>query len=291
MCTRGAGDQHGGALQARRRVLAGVGDLARQGQAGGAAPRSPCAIAPASCCGAASPTPMAWRASAGAAGVPLQAAATATSSARAAATISPSPCPTGRRDRNLALQPADRAARFEDSRIAATVFDRTLLRAGETVHMKHFLRRHTQQGGRLRAWCGRPGTRTRRAPGQGLHHPPGQRREDRIGAGAGMRQRQCRANGRFRGRQAGRVRGDDRRPGVAGRFRVEQFRVPTMKAVLQGPKAPAGAPQQLSRSMRRSAICPAARRGQAPVKLRTWCRTPACSFGDYEGLHLQAGAT
>jgi hypothetical protein len=39
-------------------------------------------------------------------------------------------------------RPAARA----DNRIAATVFDRTLLRAGETVHMKHFLRRHTEQG-------------------------------------------------------------------------------------------------------------------------------------------------
>ncbi|HEX7985020.1 MAG TPA: MG2 domain-containing protein, partial [Duganella sp.] len=33
-----------------------------------------------------------------------------------------------------------------DNVIAATVFDRTLLRAGETVHMKHFLRRHVEAG-------------------------------------------------------------------------------------------------------------------------------------------------
>jgi hypothetical protein len=33
-----------------------------------------------------------------------------------------------------------------DNVIASTVFDRTLLRAGETVHMKHFLRRHVEQG-------------------------------------------------------------------------------------------------------------------------------------------------
>lgn len=34
----------------------------------------------------------------------------------------------------------------EDTRIVATVFDRTLLRAGETVHMKHFLRRRVAHG-------------------------------------------------------------------------------------------------------------------------------------------------
>ena len=34
----------------------------------------------------------------------------------------------------------------DDSRIVSTVFDRTLLRAGETVHMKHFLRRRTTRG-------------------------------------------------------------------------------------------------------------------------------------------------
>jgi len=30
--------------------------------------------------------------------------------------------------------------------IARTVLDRSLLRAGETVHMKHILRRHTRDG-------------------------------------------------------------------------------------------------------------------------------------------------
>jgi len=33
--------------------------------------------------------------------------------------------------------------------VAATVFDRTLLRAGETVHMKHMIREHTGQGFRF----------------------------------------------------------------------------------------------------------------------------------------------
>ena len=37
-------------------------------------------------------------------------------------------------------------AYFPDPNIAHSVFDRTLLRAGEEVHMKHFLRRHTTDG-------------------------------------------------------------------------------------------------------------------------------------------------
>jgi hypothetical protein len=54
-------------------------------------------------------------------------------------------CPTGR----TGIEPWRfnlNTESLDDSRIAATVFDRTLLRAGETVHMKHFLRRHTLAG-------------------------------------------------------------------------------------------------------------------------------------------------
>ena len=35
---------------------------------------------------------------------------------------------------------------YSDPALAHTVFDRTLLRAGETVHMKHIMRRHTMGG-------------------------------------------------------------------------------------------------------------------------------------------------
>jgi alpha-2-macroglobulin len=35
---------------------------------------------------------------------------------------------------------------YSDPAIARTIFDRTLLRAGETVHMKHIMRRHTMSG-------------------------------------------------------------------------------------------------------------------------------------------------
>ena len=41
-------------------------------------------------------------------------------------------------------------ARFKEQTIAHTVFDRTLVRAGETVQMKHFMRNHTMQGFDLR---------------------------------------------------------------------------------------------------------------------------------------------
>ena len=38
------------------------------------------------------------------------------------------------------------SADYEGPFIVSTVFDRTLLRAGETVHMKHLYRQHTRAG-------------------------------------------------------------------------------------------------------------------------------------------------
>ena len=40
-------------------------------------------------------------------------------------------------------------ASYQGPYIATTVFDRTLVRAGETVHMKHFYRQHTRAGFRF----------------------------------------------------------------------------------------------------------------------------------------------
>ncbi|WGG52000.1 alpha-2-macroglobulin family protein [Rugamonas sp. DEMB1] len=165
-----------------------------------------------------------------------------------------------------------------DNTIAATVFDRTLLRAGETVHMKHFLRRHVAAGLAL-AGAGK-------APDKMfiLHEGSEQRYELplswRHGAADNSWPIPAEAKqGWYSVLLDGRM---------AGRFRVEQFRVPTMKALLQGPKTPAVLAAKLDLDVQLSYLSGGAAAG-APVKLRTVIEPHAASFPDYDGFSFGAG--
>ncbi|MBW8898859.1 MAG: alpha-2-macroglobulin, partial [Massilia sp.] len=190
-------------------------------------------------------------------------------------------------------------SRDEDSRTVATVFDRTLLRAGETVHMKHFLRRRTQQGfafvragepapAQVRDWRARElGTDKAALPERGflVHQGSGEKVEFPLRWGP---------NGSAQGEWA---IPREAKLGLyevliggqsAGEFRVEQFRVPTMKAQLAGPKQPAVAPQAVTLDAQVSYLSggPA---GLAPVKLRSVVQDTAVQFADYDDYALGAG--
>ena len=190
-------------------------------------------------------------------------------------------------------------SRDEDSRTVATVFDRTLLRAGETVHMKHFLRRRTQQGfafvragepapTEVRDWRARElGTDKSALPERGflVHQGSGEKVEFPL---------RWDANGSAQGEWA---IPREAKLGLyevliggqsAGEFRVEQFRVPTMKAQLAGPKQPAVAPQAVTLDAQVSYLSggPA---GMAPVKLRSVVQDTAVQFADYDDFALGAG--
>ena len=190
-------------------------------------------------------------------------------------------------------------SRDEDSRIAATVFDRTLLRAGETVHMKHFLRRRTQQGfafvrakdavpTTVRDWRAQElGTDKTAMPARGflIHQGSGEKVEFPL---------RWSANGSAEGEWAipkdAKLGAYDVLIGgqVAGDFRVEQFRVPTMKAQLAGPKQPAVAPQAVALDAQVSYLSggPA---GLAPAKLRSVVQDTGVQFDAYDDFTLGAG--
>nr|WP_315260665.1 MG2 domain-containing protein [uncultured Duganella sp.] len=165
-----------------------------------------------------------------------------------------------------------------DNIIATTVFDRTLLRAGETVHMKHFLRRHVEQG------------IVRAAREQGdkltiLHEGSEQKYELPV---------KWHANGSAESTWT--IPADAKQGWyalmlsgrAAGRFRVEQFRVPTMKAVLQGPKAPAVQTSSLDLDVQLSYLSGGAA-GDAPVQLRTVVQDKRVSFEDYADFSFSTG--
>jgi uncharacterized protein YfaS (alpha-2-macroglobulin family) len=187
-----------------------------------------------------------------------------------------------------------------DNVIAATVFDRTLLRAGETVHMKHFLRRHVEQGIALvsdadaprkdtRNWRARKLTEEERKAQPGkiiiMHEGSEQQYEVPIGWSANGSADNVWAipadakQGWYQVLLGGRE---------SGRFRVEQFRVPTMKAILQGPKTPAIQATSVDVDVQLSYLSGGGA-GDAPVQLRTVVQDKAVSFEDYAGFTFSTG--
>jgi alpha-2-macroglobulin len=190
-------------------------------------------------------------------------------------------------------------SRFEDSRIAATVFDRTLLRAGETVHMKHFLRRHTGAGFALVKAGDKPpvsnqdwraqelGVDKTARPVRGfiVHQGSGEKTAFALDWDAGGA-----AQGEWKIPQDARLGVYEVLVGgqVSGSFRVEQFRVPTMKAVLKAPDRAQVAASAVTFDAQVSYLSggPAA---QAPVKLRSVVQDTGVQFPGYEEFSLGLG--
>jgi len=129
---------------------------------------------------------------------------------------------------------------------AHTVFDRTLLRAGETVSMKHFVRRETVQGLAMPAGDERP-TRARI-----VHEGSGEEFVREI-TWRGQRSATSSWNippaaklGLYRVLLDNPALPEEKRRVLdSGDFRVEEFRVPLLDAKLAPPKGPAVAPQEL----------------------------------------------
>jgi uncharacterized protein YfaS (alpha-2-macroglobulin family) len=164
---------------------------------------------------------------------------------------------------------------YEGHTRAHTVFDRTLLRAGETVGMKHFLRARTMDGFAL------PGPTARPARAVIEHQGSGQRFEvpvkwDAAGTAEGSWAIPKDAKlGTYR------VLLDARPyPLDSGAFRVEEFRVPTMKAVIQPPREPLVNPKQAHVDVMLSYLSGGGA-GNAAVKLRTQVQPRGLSFPDY----------
>jgi uncharacterized protein YfaS (alpha-2-macroglobulin family) len=188
-------------------------------------------------------------------------------------------------------------SRDEDSRLIATVFDRTLLRAGETLHMKHFLRRRTQDGFAFvkasdpaprqdRDWrTGETGGRAVPDKAFLIHQGSGEKTELALKWDAGGS-----AHGEWTIPRDAKLGVYEVLAGgqVAGQFRVEQFRVPTMKAILAGPKAAQVAPRTLTLDAQVSYLNggPA---GLAPVTLRSMVEDAGVSFPGYEEFTLGGG--
>jgi len=185
-----------------------------------------------------------------------------------------------------------------DPVVAHTILDRSLLRAGETVHMKHLFRQHATSG----LSVPRPGV----LPGAVVirHSGSDQKYElplvwDRKGSAETQWMIPKEANlGNYTvtllkkksgGKKNRKNEESDYPEGwESGSFRVEEFRVPLMKAVLLPPKAPLVRAAEAEIDLQVSYLSGGGAK-DAPVKLRSQTMPKFVHFPDYEDFVFANG--
>ena len=188
--------------------------------------------------------------------------------------------------------------------IGHTIFDRTLLRAGETVSMKHIIRKHTLSG--FAPAPKLPNTVMIRHQGSDQRYefplkwdangiaetvwkiPPdaklGHYEVVLLEKGPGKETKRTAIGGYEEGDE------EYFRPEgwPSGSFRVEEFRVPLMKGIIQPPKEPAVNAREINLDLFVSYLSGGGA-GDLPVKLRTLTQPHYAYFEDFEGYTFANG--
>ncbi len=158
-----------------------------------------------------------------------------------------------------------------------TVLDRPLFRAGETVSMKHFLRRRQLDG--IGLPDGAAGTRTVVIQHQGSDQS--YRFEIAFRAdGTAEQQWPIPADARLGDYEIS-IKRDERRYLVSGQFKVQQYRLPVMRATVQGPPHPIAQPKQVTLDLH-VAYLSGGGAGGLPVRLRTTVESAPLQVAGYE---------
>ncbi|MGQ0621859.1 MAG: alpha-2-macroglobulin family protein [Panacagrimonas sp.] len=187
---------------------------------------------------------------------------------------------------NQGIGPSDfqfSSGTWEAPQIAHTVLDRALFRAGETVSMKHFWRQHTATG--LAVPAARPDKLVIEHSGSGqIVELPVAFDAQGIAESTWTLPKEARL-----GDYALRLTdGKDIQAG-SGQFRVEQYRIPLMRAVVQAPEQPAVAATELPLDLFVGYYSGGGASG-LPVKLRTQVQPRAVSFPQYERFQFGGAA-
>ncbi len=166
-----------------------------------------------------------------------------------------------------------------DSYMARTVFDRSLLRAGETLSMKHFFRQRGSEGLRTPVPTRSPTRAVMTHSGSGQQFPFAVRFDAGGVAESSWAVPKDARLGDYRlSLQHG--TGEKQASYEAGSIRVEQFRVPTMKAVVQPPAKPLVNPKKVTLDLFVGFLSGGGA-ARAPVRLRTQVEPRWVSFRDY----------
>jgi uncharacterized protein YfaS (alpha-2-macroglobulin family) len=184
-----------------------------------------------------------------------------------------------------------RSGAWDGPYIAATVFDRTLLRAGETVNMKHYYRKHGSRGFGFVPVDNLPKTAVIQHQGSEEKYEIPLKWDGRNSAESTWKIPEGAKKGNYAVRMTDTL---DLQPGArgttrsAGSFRVEEFRVPLMKATIAGPNVPQVRAAAVDLDLQLRYLSGGAAAG-APVKVRGVMRPKSISFPDYEGFSFANG--
>lgn len=197
-------------------------------------------------------------------------------------------------------------AEYSGPIIAHTVFDRSLVRAGETVHMKHIIRKHTMSGFSLLTDSELPKTISiqHRGSDQRYEFPlkwdkkgiaetewriP---KEVKLGHYSVLLLRKASVKPQSRTAVGGYSEGDEEYFQAdgwnSGHFRVEEFRVPLMKAIILPPKEPLINAKEAELDLL-LAYLSGGGAGSAGVKLRSQIQPKHVHFEDYDGFSFANG--
>jgi hypothetical protein len=190
------------------------------------------------------------------------------------------------------------SASYRGPVIAHTIFDRTLLRAGETVSMKHIMRKQTMSGFDIPSAQGLPDKAV-------IEHLGSDKRLEfdlkwdasgiaetlwKIPVDANLGEYQISLTKKIK-KQGKRNQArdyDSEKSWTSGRFRVEEFRVPLMKGIIQPPKEPAVGVAEIEADLM-VAYLSGGGAGNADVKLRSSLQPKPIRFDDYEDFSFANG--
>jgi uncharacterized protein YfaS (alpha-2-macroglobulin family) len=181
--------------------------------------------------------------------------------------------------------------------IAHTILDRSLLRAGETVSMKHLVRKHTTAGFSLVTELPKAVLIQHQGSDQryelpltwdenGIAESAWQVPKDaKLGTYTIMLLKQASGKAKKRTAVGGYEEGDEEyfipEGWRSGSFRVEEFRVPLMKGIIQPPKEPLVNAREATVDLFVSYLAGGGA-SSAPVKLRTLITPRQVFFGQHE---------
>jgi uncharacterized protein YfaS (alpha-2-macroglobulin family) len=172
-----------------------------------------------------------------------------------------------------------------------TVFDRTLVRAGETVGMKHFMRRHTAGGFALPPEGRRPvRVVIRHAGSDQTWELPLRWDAAGIAEGRWAVPRDAKT-GTYTVTLASRRRGEGERwveGAESGQFRVEEFRIPVLRARIAGPAEPPVNAAAVDLGVQLTYLSGGGA-GHQRVKVRAALQPAAIAFPGYEGIAFANG--
>ena len=180
---------------------------------------------------------------------------------------------------------------YDGPYIATTVFDRTLVRAGESVHMKHFYRQHVRAGFRLVPWDALPTRIVIEHAGSDQKYEVPVKWDAKDSAESTWDVPKEAKTGTYRvivEDSLGTAEGGKRRR-MTGTFRVEEFRIPLMRAAIDPPVQPLVNADSVEVGVQVSYLAGGGA-SFLPVKLRSVVQPRTVRFPGYDEFVFSNGA-